>query len=188
MAKRCDVEVLCVIDSRENDLSYIQPLLDSEPTKDGISFVGHRIEAVKPKGSKYSTGDLTILYRKKGTEEWLESNLSIELKKGLDSFSSIYTAENRDRLYTEIDRASAYGLDFYFLITDHFTDISKKVNNLPLLKGKHAESVYFKELVKLNKKLTQEGFDGIITTGNDLAFCIKRIIKKHIAEKKLNYF
>lgn len=188
MAKKYDIDVLCVIDSRENDLSYIQPLLDSEPTKDGISFIGYRIEAVKPKGSKYSTGDLTILYRKNGTEEWLETNLAIELKKGLDVFSSIYTKENRDNLYLEIDRASAYGLDFYFLATYHFTDVSKKVNNLPLLKGKHAESVYFKELIKLNKKLTQEGFDAIITTGDNLAFCIKRIIKKHIADKKLNYF
>ena len=186
--KRVDIEVLIIVDSREVDLSYVKPLVESEPTKDGIEFVGYRIEAVKPKGCKYSTGDLTILYRKKGTEEWLETNLAIELKKGLDMFSSIYTKKNRDNLYLEIDRASAYGLDFYFLITDHVADISKKVNNLPLLKGKHAESVYFKELLKLNKKLTQEGFDAVITTGDDLAFCIKRIIKKHIADKKLNYF
>lgn len=186
--KKYPIDILIIVDSREKDISYLKPIITSEPTKDDISFTGYRIEAVKPKGCKYSTGDLTILYKRKGADEWLETNLAIELKKGLDVFSSIYTKENRDNLYLEIDRASAYGLDFYFLITDHFTDISKKVNNLPLLKGKHAESVYFKELIKLNKKLTQEGFDGIITTGDDLAFCIKRIIKKHIADKKLNYF
>ena len=188
MARKCELEVRLWVDPKEQDIRYVNEILKSEKTKDGIEFIDYVVESVKPLGIKYSTSDLSILYRKKGTEEWLETNLGIELKKGLDSFSSIYTAENRDRLYLEIDRASAYGLDFYFLITDHVTDISKKVNNLPLLKGKHAESVYFKELLKLNKKLTQEGFDAVITTGDDLAFCIKRIIKKHIADKKLNYF
>ena len=188
MAKRCDVEVLLIVDSRENDLSYIQPLIESEPTKDGINFTGYRVEAVKPKGCKYSTGDLTILYRRTGTEEWLESNLSIEIKKGNDLFSSLYTAEARDRLFAEVLRAEAYGLDFYFVATHNITEISNNVNKLPLLKDKKAEIVFFKNLLALNEKLLECGFVGVLTSGSDLSFTLKRLIKHHISKHKLNYF
>lgn len=183
------IQIRLWIDPKEKDVNYVHEILKSEPTKDGIEFFDYIVESVKPLGIKYSTTDLSILYRKKGNKEWIETNLGIEIKKGIDSLSSIYTAENRDRLYFEIDRASAYGMTMYFVITDTIEDIRKKASSLPMLKDKHADSVYFKELVKLNRKLNSEGFDGVIVSGYDgLAFVLKRIIKMYVQDNKLNYF
>lgn len=184
-----DIEIKLVYDSRENDTSYLKDILDSRISKDGIKFVKIEKQCVKPDGCYISTGDITIEYRiKDSNSEWIKSKLAIELKKSLDMFSSLYMKANRDRLFDELSRAKEYGLDFYFVASDSLSELTKKIHKVPKFRNSNVENTHFDMMIKLDDKLRECGFNGVITSGSDLAWCIKRIIKHHIKKNKLQYF
>lgn len=183
-----NIEVKVIIDTRERDISYLKDLLDVRIKKDGIKLKESEVKTCKPDGCKLSTGDITIEYRiKDSDEEWIKTKLCIELKKGGDNFSSIYLKANRDRLFREIGRAKEYGLDFYYVILDDMTETSKKIKKIPKFRNKNVNVTYFNNYLKLEDELRNNGFRSPIISGNDLAWTIKRIIKQHIKEHKLQY-
>ena len=189
--KKYDVEVKVLIDNKEKDISYIKELIDGKITKDGIKIVETEKQCVKPLGCEegQSTGDLTIEYRiKDSNSEWIKSNLAIELKKSTDAFSSLYMKANRDRLFLELDRGKKYGLDFYFIVTDSLSELTKKIHKIAKFRNSNVENTHFDMMLKLDDKLRECGFNGVIVSGNDLAWCIKRVIKHHIKKNKLQYF
>ena len=148
-------------------------------------------QCVKPLGCEegQSTGDLTIEYRiKDSNSEWIKSNLAIELKKSTDAFSSLYMKANRDRLFLELDRGKKYGLDFYFIVTDSLSELTKKIHKIAKFRNSNVENTHFDMMLKLDDKLRECGFNGVIVSGNDLTWCIKRVIKHHIKKNKLQYF
>lgn len=187
-AKKKDIEVTWIIDSREQDIKYTKDLVDSRISKDGIKFVGIETRAVKPNGCKVSTGDVTIVYREKDSNsEWIETSFCLELKKTTDVFSSLYMANNRDRLFAEIDRAKENELDFYFIVTDDFGSINKAIQKIPKFRNTNAHNTHFENVMKLQEKLHECGFNGILTSGSDLSWLIRRLAKYHIKKNKLQY-
>ena len=187
-AKKKDIEVTWMIDSREQDIKYTKDLVDSRIGKDGIKFVGIETRAVKPNGCKVSTGDVTIVYREKDSNsEWIETSFCLELKKTTDVFSSLYMANNRDRLFAEIDRAKENELDFYFIVTDDFGSINKAIRKIPKFRNTNAHNTHFENVMKLQEKLHECGFNGILTSGSDLSWLIRRLAKYHIKKNKLQY-
>ena len=186
--KKKDIEVTWIIDSREQDIKYTKDLVDSRIGKDGIKFVGIETRAVKPNGCKVSTGDVTIVYREKDSNsEWIETSFCLELKKTTDVFSSLYMANNRDRLFAEIDRAKENELDFYFIVTDDFGSINKAIQKIPKFRNTNAHNTHFENVMKLQEKLHECGFNGILTSGSDLSWLIRRLAKYHIKKNKLQY-
>lgn len=187
-AKKQAIDVKVVIDSREQDTSYVEDLLDSRVGKDGIKFKEIEIKAVKPNNCKTSTGDITIEVKIKDSKmDYIPTKLCIELKKSGDNFSSIYLKSNFDRLAKEIGRAKEYDLDFYFIITDDMTATSKKIKRIPKFRNTNVNNTYFEKYMKLEDELSANGFRSPIISGSDLAWVIKRVIKRHIKEHKLQY-
>lgn len=187
MAKN-NIDVKIIVDTREQDTSYVKGLVDVRVGKDGIKFKEVEVKCVKPIGSEKSTGDITIEYRIKDSDgEWIKTNLSIELKKASDAFTSLYTKANRERLFKEIDRAKVDNLDFYFIITDDLTNISNIIKKIPKFRNTNVNISYFDYYLKLDEKLRDNGFNAPIISGKDLSWCIKRVIKHHINKNKIQH-
>ena len=189
-----ELEILLLVDNREQDRSYISGILDSRINKDGIKISEVEYCTVKPLDintglpCKTSTGDISIMFREKGSNsEWIPTNLSLEIKKKLDLFSSLYTKDNRVRLELEIDRAKDYGLDFYFICDNSLADTISQIKKVPKLKMTNCEVTHFDQLINLNRKLNECGFDGLIVSGKELSWTIRRLIKLFIKENKLQY-
>lgn len=186
MKKEIDIKV--VYDTREKDISYIRHIkLDKRRGKDGIKFISCERAICKPLDCVISTGDITYAWKLKDDSEWTQSPFSIEIKKGMDLFSSLYSKSNFDRLKREIDRAEASKIGFYFLVTDSIYQTRKGLEKVKKV-GRNADTIYFGKLLELNKYLTNSGFDSIITTGKSkdtLAFCIRRLIKDSVKKLKL---
>ena len=188
-AVKKDILVKYVIDSREKDISYTKDLLDQRISKDGIKFVEIETKAVKPNGCKVSTGDITIEIKAKDDEnsEWKETTFCLELKKKNDIFGSLYTADSRNRLFAEIDRCKEYGLELYFICTDDFGDINKIIQKIPKFRNSNVHNTHFENVMKLQEKLLYSGYQGILTSGSDLAWLIRRLAKYYIKKNKLQY-
>lgn len=192
--KKKNIAIKILLDTREKDISFIKDCLDSRIGKDGVKIESYDAVTVKPldvntgEPCKTSTGDIAIMYREKDTDnEWQLSNLCIELKKGLDCFSSIYLAKNRGRLQAECLRAKEYGLDFYFITTNSMDDTIKQISKVPKLKTTNCEVTHFDQLCDYNKLLASNGHNPIIVSGKSLSWCIRRVIKRHVKENKLQY-
>lgn len=191
--KRKDIEVVIIYDTREIDLDYIKTIkLDARIGKDGIKIIGCEREICKPNHCNISTGDMTFKYRLKDSQdEWIYSKLSCEIKKGTDLFSSLYMKVNRDRLYSEIDRAIEYNLDFHFLITDNITELNKKILKIPKFKYSKVSTpthTHFNNFMKFNEYLKSKGLNQMLCVGDDIGFVIRRLVKDNIVKNKLQYF
>ena len=193
-AKKKNIAIKIIVDTREQDVSYIKDCLDSRIGKDGIKIESYEIATVKPldvntgEPCKTSTGDITIMYREKDTDnEWKLSNLAVELKKNLDILSSLLNASNRERLQAECLRAKEYGLDFYFITTNSLDDTIKQIAKVPKLRATNCEVTHFEQLCDYNKLLADSGHNPIIVSGKSLAWSIRRVIKRHVKENKLQY-
>lgn len=185
---KSEIDVKIIYDTREQDIGYIKYIkLDKRRSKDGIKIISCERAICKPHGCLKSTGDLTYMYKLKGSDEWIQSSFAIELKKGMDLFSSLYTKENFVRLKKEIDRAVDAKLQFFFVVTDSVYQTRKGLDKVKKV-SRNADTIYFGKLLELNKYLTKSGFDSIITTGRSkdtLAFCIRRLVKDNIKKMKL---
>lgn len=193
-AVKKEIEIKLLIDSRECDVKYVNGVLDSRIGKDGIKISEYEVCTVKPldvntgKACKTSTGDIGFMYREKGSNsEWTLSNFCIERKGGLDLFSSLYGKANNERLQKEILRAKDYGLSFYFVCDNTLSDTIAQVKKVPKLKMTNCENTHFEQLIKFNRFLTDNGFDGIIVSGKEIAWTIRRLVKKYVKDNKLQY-
>ena len=189
-----DLEILLLVDNREQDRSYINGILDSRINKDGIKISEVEYCTVKPLDintglpCKTSTGDISIMFREKGSKsEWIPTNLAIECKKNLDEFSSMYSKDSRTRLEAEVLRAKEYGLKFYFVCTNSLGDTIAQIKKVPKLKTTNCEVTHFDQLINFNRFLQKQEFDGIIISGKELSWTIRRLIKLFIKENKLQY-
>ncbi len=184
-----DIECVWLIDSREKDTKYVKDLIDSRIGKDGIKFIGHEVVTFKPKGCKVSTGDCGFKFRERGSNsEWIETTFCCEIKRSTDAFSSLHLADNRRRIQEEINRAKDNGLDFYFIVTDDFENINKAILKIPRFRNTNTHNTNFENFMKLQEMLLDGGFIGSLVSGADLPWLIRRLAKKHIKEKKLQYF
>lgn len=189
------MEVKIQIDTREKITTYTKDLIDLRISKDGIKIVDVEMATVKPLDintnlpCKTSTGDITFLYREKDTNnEWIRASFCIEVKKGLDFFSSLYMSDNKTRLYAELERAKEYGVKMFFVVENSLSDTIKQVQkSVPRLRNTNFDVIHYEQYVELNRKLVELGFDPIITCGNALAWSIRRCIKKYIKDEKLQY-
>lgn len=186
------IEVMAIIDTRENDLNYLKSFkIDERINADGIKILGYEFETCKPNRCKTSTGDISFKWRiKDSKDEWIYSKFCVELKKNTDLFSSLYTKTNRDRLYSEVDRAKEYGLDFYFLSTDDLTTLNTKINKIPKFRKSKISNpthTFFGHLIKFNEYLKENGFNQVFCCGDDVCYTLRRLIKKHISDYKLQY-
>ncbi len=189
-----DLEILVIQDSREKLTEYGKDLIDSRIGKDGIKIVSVVKECVKAFSPitndivKTSSGDLTFWYREKDSNaEWIKSSFVIEIKQKNDIFSSNYLKANRDRLYSEILRCKNDGLYLNFLVTDDLTVTTNRLNKIAKFKNTNVENSHFENMILLNQELVKNGFEPFITTGTNLAWSIRRCIKRYIIKNKLQY-
>lgn len=190
-----DIEVKIIYDKKEKDIDYTKLLLDKRIGSDGVKFIEVERETVKPLDvntnlpCKISTGDITFYYREKDTqEEWRLTNFCCEIKKNSDMFQSLYMKANRDRLLLEIQRSYDYGLQLYFVSTEDLTTLSKTIHKIPKFRLTAVENTHFEQFMQLQDKLKECGYNGVIVSGTDLAWVIRRCIKHYIKKNKIQYW
>ena len=187
-----EIEVKVLYDPKEKITDYTKELIDLRIGKDKIKIVEVERATVKPLDittglpCKISTSDVTILIREKDSNsEWIPTTLAIELKRGLDAFSSLYS--NKQRLFDEISRCKEYGHRLYFISENSMSDTIAQIQKVPRLKNTGAENSHLDQMIELNRFLTSNGFDSVITCGKSMAWSIRRVIKHFIKENKLQY-
>jgi len=179
------LNIIIQIDTREKNTKYINDILiDKRRNKDGVKIIDVEYDTVKPNTS-VSTGDVSFKYNIEGTDEWIQSSFCIELKKGMDMFSSIYTKANFDRLKKEIDRAYEDKVDFYFVSTNNIEELNKLIMKVRRFNESSCK-IFFDKYIELNKYLASKGYCGVITSGEIIPYVIRRLIKKHIHSNKKN--
>ena len=190
-----DIEIKIVFDSREKDIDYTKLLLDKRIGSDGVKFIEIERATVKPLDintnypCKISTGDVTFMYREKDSnEEWKLTNFCAEIKKSTDMFQSLYLKSSRDRLMNEIQRSYDYGLELYFVATEDLTTLSKTIHKIPKFRLTAVENTHFEQFMQLQDKLKECGYNGVIVSGTDLAWVVRRCIKHYIKKNKIQYW
>ena len=182
-----NIDIIIQYDTRERSLEFLKTIkIDKRRNKDGVKIIGLERVTVKPLGCTKSTSDISYKWKFEDEDEWTQSNLGCEIKKGSDLFSSVYTKATRERLFREIERAKIAKLDFYFLITDNMTELNKKINAIRRF-NENACKISFDNFLKLNEYLRECGFRECLCTGNDLGWVIRRLIKNNIKKTKINY-
>lgn len=181
-----NIDIKIIYDTREKNTEYIDKFeVDKRRRKDGTKIIEVERNTVKPLGATKSTGDLTYEYRI-DDGEWIKSSLSIELKRDLDMFTSIYTKTNYDRLIREITRAKEYDLDFYFISDtpiDLLVEKVKKMESNPRIKKIKYNSniIFLNKYLKLNEDIVDIGYkQGILCSGKDVWSLIRRLIKNNL--------
>lgn len=180
-----NIDVIVQVDTRERDLDYLKTIkIDQRRNKDGQKIVGLERCCVKP-NTENSTGDISFKYKFEGEDEWIQASFAIERKGGMDFFSSIYTKVNRDRLEAEMKRAVDGKVDIYFVVTDDLSTLNKKIQKVKMF-NENACITFFGNMLRFNEFLMGYNIP-LITSGADLGWIIRRLVKKHIKENKLNY-
>lgn len=177
------LDIVIQIDTREKNTSFINNIIiDKRRNKDGVKIVDVEYTTVKP-NTRVSTGDVSFKYRIDDGVDWIQSSFCIELKKGMDMFSSIYTKANFDRLKLEIDRAYNGNVDFYFVSTKNIEELNRMIVKLRRF-NENTCKIFFDKYIELNKYLSSKGYCGIITSGEIIPYVIRRLVKKHIYTNK----
>ena len=182
-----NIDVIVQYDSKEQDLNYLKTIkIDSRRNKDGVKIIGLERTNVKPLGTTVGTSDISFKWCfEDNQEEWFQSNLAAEIKKGTDAMSSIYTKASYDRLIREFERGIKVNLDMYYLVTDNMTELNRKINAIRKFNDNTCK-IFFSNYLKLTTYL-QENKIPMICTGSDIGWVIRRVIKENIKKNKLNY-
>jgi hypothetical protein len=181
--KKQNIDIRIILDTREKDVSLMNKIkIDKDYCKDKIKISDIKIDTVKPLGVITSTGDLTIEY-KTDDNIWKKTKLSIELKRGSDIFTTLFS--NKKRFKNELERAKLYDLDFVVLHDWTFDDVKNHIKQLQGMRKIGYKSnpflTYIENYLELSKDTT------FICCGNNFEETIRRIIKKHIKNNKLQY-
>lgn len=183
MAKH-NIDYIILYDTREQDLGYVdglKRLVDKRRKKDGSKFLGVECECVKPLGCTKSTGDISYKYRI-DEGEWMYAPFCIEIKKGMDLFSSIHTKASMERLLREFDRAVESNIDMKFVYSD---DISKMVEKIVKLQGNgfrkgklrpNSDVTFMGRFAKLLEELESRSIKHYCC-GSNIAYTVRRLVK-----------
>ena len=91
-----------------------------------------------------------------------------------------------------MQRCVDYGITLYFIVTNSYYDTLKQLKEIKKFNNPKSITIinsHFEQLIEFNKKLADNGFWGIIVSGNStemLAWTIKRCIKHYINKNKLH--
>jgi len=184
---RQNIDIIIQIDNKEKDLSYVKGIkYDTRRNKDGQKLLSTEMCTVKP-NTKLGTTDVSFKYcfPDLNPDKWIQSSFGIELKKKGDSFSSVYTKANFDRLKREVDRSIESEVDMYYVVTDDITVSRKRIERIKRFTD-NTSKIYFDNMLKFNEYLMSNKIP-YITCGTDIGWVIRRLIKYHIKKYKLNY-
>lgn len=173
-----------IVDSREGDINLLNTLkLDSKIGTDKIKFTEIEQKCFKCEGVEVSTGDIGIEYRFNKDDEWIKTNLSIELKRGGDFATTLFS--NMKRFKNELQRVKDAGLKFWILTDWNLEDVKNHFKKLQAMrKISYKTDAY---LTFLNNYLDVASDFNIVCCGKDWEDTIRRICKRHIIKNKLQY-
>lgn len=191
MKKRGNILVRLLIDSREKDLSFVDKFkFDKKYSSEKIKIEGYRICYPMKCFDKnmnevsISTGDISIEYSLDEGVTWKKTNLAIELKKGSDFSSTIYS--NWKRFSEEIKRTKEYELDFYLVYNQSTRQMHEHFDKLKsmrkILYSASPQKVIYDRMLELGD------LNITMIYTHEIHEVIKRIIKHHIKKNKLQYF
>jgi len=181
-----NIDVKILIDTREKNIDYLKTIkIDSRRNSDGIKVIEIERCTVKPTNECASIGDISFSYKIEGDSEWTQAKFAIERKAGLDLFSSLYTKANKTRLESEMKRAYDNNIDMYFIVTDDISLLKSKIIKVRKFDDKSC-IIFFDNLLKFNELLMKYNIP-FITSGEDLGWLVRRLVKKYIQKYKLNY-
>lgn len=181
-AKQSKIFLRVIIDTRERDLKYVEHILKNSKDKENITLNNYKIATCRPLGCRLSTGDITYEYSIDNIN-WFPTSFAIELKKGMDLFSTLWS--NYPRFKEELERAKS--LETFYIIHDYtyneiITEVARKI-----LKGFSNNEYSIEGFTKqyINLCIT----NAVICTGKDskqisLGKCIRRMIKEHFKSHK----
>lgn len=184
-----EIYIKILVDSREKDLSWLDKFkFDKKISNEKIQIIGYELrepfKALSNQGKKIptSTGDVGISYSF-DQDTWYDTTLSIELKKGEDFTTTLYS--NWTRFKKEIERAKEYGLDFYLVYNqstskmyEHF-DKLKTLRRIPYSVQAH-KVVYDRMLELMDNNIP-------LFYTHEIHEVVKRIIKHYVKKHKLQY-
>ena len=175
------IEVKIILDSREKTPPKIK--LDKKFGSDKIMICEVEQKCFKALGCKTSTGDLGIEVRFEGETKWRKTKLSIELKRQSDIVGTLYSSFKRFK--NELIRADENSLDFWILHNWTFDDVQEHIKKLQAMrKMSYKTQPYY---TFLNNYLDVAKQYGVVCCSDNFESTIRRIIKKHIVENKLQY-
>lgn len=172
-----------IIDSREKNIDWIKKFkFDKKFSSEKIKIENYEIK--KPfkcsdsKGNtiKTSTGDVGIMYSIDDGKTWCNTNLSIELKKGSDFTTTLYS--NWSRFTKEIKRAIDYNLDFYIVYNQSTRQMHEHFEKLKSFKRISFHSQHHKIIYDRMLELADDNITLFYT--HEIHEVVKRIIKHHI--------
>jgi biopolymer transport protein ExbD len=88
----------------------------------------------------------------------------------------------------EVQRSYDYGLELYFVATEDLTTLSKTIHKIPKFRLTAVENTHFEQFMQLQDKLKECGYKGVIVSGADLAWVVRRCIKHYIKKNKIQYW
>lgn len=173
MERKQEIFLKLIVDTREQKLEYIKSALTNRHDKENIVLNTYEFKGLE-------TGDISFEYSL-DKEKWYTVPFSIELKKGMDLFTTLWS--NKARFRKELERANT--LEAFYIVHDWtYTDIVKEIK-LNVMKGlikfpyamEGFTNTYF-DLCKTNT---------VICTGTDekaLGSCIRRLVKEYFKKNK----
>ena len=183
-SKKSNIDVSIKIDSREQITTLLKTLkIDKDYSSDGIKICEVVQSCVKPLGCAVSTGDITIQVRKENQKMFEPTKFCVENKRNGDLVSTLYS--DMKRFSEEIKRAKDAELDFIILHNWTFDDVKKHIQKLQGM-GKMGYNTQ-PYLTFLNNYLMLSQKVNIVCCGNDWEETIRRLIKIHIKQNKLQY-
>ena len=178
------LEVKIILDSREQDETLLTSIkLDKKYGSDKIKICEIEKKCFKALGCKTSTGDLGIEVRFEGEVKWRKTKLSIELKRRSDIVNTLYSSFKRFK--NELARADENNLDFWILHDFGFNEVQEHIKKLQVMrKMSYKTQPYYTYLENYLNVARQYG---LVCCSDNFESTIRRIIKKHIVENKLQY-
>ncbi|MGL5647015.1 MAG: hypothetical protein ACRDDY_04125 [Clostridium sp.] len=189
MAKK-NIMVKLIIDSREQKTEWVESQFkfDKKYNSEKVMISGYEVhtpfKSLDKNGNKVntSTGDVGIMYSLDNGDTWKECNLAIELKRDSDMNSTLYSSWKR--FTAELQRAEDNGLDFYIVYNQSTREMQGHFAKLKVMKKisfyENPEATYYDRLIDVSKR-----FPVIYT--HEIHTVVRRIVKKYIKEKRLQY-
>lgn len=169
-----------IVDTREQKLQYIKPILDKRIGKDGISLKEYEIKTCTPLGATKSTGDLTLEISKDNIH-FFKTSFCIEIKKGMDMFSTLWT--NGKRFKNELERTK--NIEKFYIVHDYtLNEIVHEIER-NYMKGYLKSYAAVEGFSRAYLKLCEEY--PVICSGQSedaLSVIVRRLVKEYIKSNK----
>lgn len=191
MKSKQKILIKIIVDSREKDLKWLSKFkFDKKYGTDKIMILDYEIRKpfkcldYKNNEIHTSTGDIGIEYSLDDGLSWNKTNLSIELKRETDFSSTLYSSWTR--FTNEIKRALEYKLDFCVIYNQSTKQMYEHFDKLKYMhrisKFSFPEKIVYDRMVELQKDYHIPMF-----YTHEIEEMVKRVIKHHIKQYKLQY-